>query len=84
MADGSEETLPKWSPRTWCELAGAGSFIVSLAVSFGISQYQIGELQKSYAVFEEARRADHDTLLEVKNDVKWIRLAMEKIGKVQP
>lgn len=48
------------------------------ASSYAVAQYQIGELRDSHRTLRASQEADHDTLTEIRQDVRWIRSVIEK------
>ena len=47
--------------------------IGTILVTFGAAQSQILRAQADIMQLQESHRADHDKLLEIKSDLKWIR-----------
>jgi hypothetical protein len=52
--------------------------LASVAVSWGMQQQQISTLRSEVDGVKAMAKADHDSLIEIKNDVKWMREQMEK------
>lgn len=47
--------------------------IGTILVTFGAAQSQILRAQADIMQLQESHRSDHDKLLEIKSDLKWIR-----------
>jgi len=51
--------------------------MAGIFASYGIAQYQISELRSDVKDMQKEQADDHDTLIELASDVKWIRRQME-------
>lgn len=82
--------------RTWVEIGGIVLFAAIIGGTFGVAQYQItelrgnvneikdalpGDLKETLKSLEVSRTSDHDTLVRMENDVRWIRQTMERQAK---
>ena len=47
---------------------------VSVCSGVAVAQYQIGDLQQKIGTYA----GDHDTLIEIKRDVEWIRERLKR------
>lgn len=52
--------------------------IAMLGASFGIAQQQIWTMRGELDVMKKTQQLDHDSLTEIKTDVKWMRKRMER------
>lgn len=77
----------------WSNIIATAGFFLTVALlcagvigSYAISQYQIAELRDSVKtlqddvkIIREQRAEDREAMVEVRNDVRWIREAIEKM-----
>lgn len=73
----------KWTTGTIITVLCIG---VSIVASWSVAQYQIGELrgdvktlQQDVAMMRTQRAEDREAMVEVRNDVRWIRDAIERM-----
>lgn len=53
----------------------------ALVASFAVAQYQIAELRESHGHLSRVQSGDHDTITEIRQDVRWIRDTLAKESK---
>jgi|GEM_PF-6906652 len=51
--------------------------LMGVAAAWSTAQYQLREQHLDLERLAEQQRIDHDTLIEIRTDVNWIRAAME-------
>ena len=63
----------------YAEVVMASVVIAGVIASYAVSQYQIHELRATVRVLEAKQDSDHDTLVEMRNDITWIRSKLEEM-----
>jgi hypothetical protein len=67
----------KWSSSTIITLIIVAASVVG---SYAVAQYQISELRGDVQKLQEQRDIDRESLIEMRADVRWIRLTLERNG----
>lgn len=52
--------------------------LAAIISSYAVAQYQIGDLRDAHRTLRASQEIDHDTITEIRQDVRWIRSAIEK------
>jgi hypothetical protein len=74
----SSPALPKRVVVLLLALATGGGAGSSVLTSLDVGKYRDDAVEKKLTTIEEKTQKDHDALIEMGNDIKWIRKALEK------
>lgn len=84
--DIQEGSLLMMSPRRgddtemslWLKLVPAISILITIGVTFGVAQTQISRAQADINQLQEAYRADHDSVVEMRQNLRYIRERLDE------
>lgn len=76
-----EETMTQWISKHLGEAMTILTISSALVASFAVAQYQIAELRESHGHLSRVQSGDHDTITEIRQDVRWIRDTLAKESK---
>ena len=62
----------------WLNIIAAAVVMAGVVASYAVAQYQISELRGDVKELQKNWQEDHDTLIRIAVDVKWVRANMEK------
>lgn len=69
-------TAPKFSAETLGFVVTAIFVLASISASYGVSQHQLNRHEAKLAEVEDRINANENLLIEVANNVRWIREQM--------
>lgn len=85
--DLQEGSLLMMSPRrgddteisVWLKLVPAISILITIGVTFGVAQTQISRAQADINQLQESHRADHDSVVEMRQNLRYIRERLDEV-----
>jgi|TARA_R100000458_G_scaffold1078_3_gene919 septal ring factor EnvC (AmiA/AmiB activator) len=66
-------TLPKFNAESLGFIATILFVLASISASYGVSQHQLNRHEAKLAEVEERINQNENLLIEIANDVRWIR-----------
>ena len=74
-------TLPKFNAESLGFIVTVLFVLASISASYGVSQHQLNRHEAKLAEVEERINQNENLLIEIANDVRWIREQISRQGR---
>ena len=74
-------TLPKFNAESLGFIVTVLFVLASISASYGVSQHQLNRHEAKLAEVEQRINQNENLLIEIANDVRWIREQISRQGK---
>mgnify|MGYP003117245758 CR=1 FL=1 len=74
-------TLPKFNAESLGFVVTILFVLASISASYGVSQHQLNRHEAKLAEVEERINQNENLLIEIANDVRWIREQISRQGR---
>ena len=74
-------TLPKFNAESLGFIVTILFVLASISASYGVSQHQLNRHEAKLAEVEERINQNENLLIEIANDVRWIREQISRQGR---
>ena len=74
-------TLPKFNAESLGFVVTVLFVLASISASYGVSQHQLNRHEAKLAEVEERINQNENLLIEIANDVRWIREQISRQGR---